>query len=212
MDDAKRSVNWLYTTVGSYTFYIGLLTVYKVSRPEPDVKVSFPPFGELSYMATLVFGVPVLTIATLFILYLCFNFLRTIEKKPTTYCHYFPTPFNLNLNTIFVKLKCLLFFFFTVFPTLVSVVLFQRLFDRVDIININKENSEHFSRWSLFVFQAEWWNGATWRWVHDQNHQNPELLSAYPGIQPLIYLLLILSCFVFIIGLIIKIVLMHKKG
>lgn len=169
-NEIKSATNWLYTVVGSYTFYIGFLAAYRVSVPGSDTKVNFPPFGELSYMSTLVFGVPVLAIATLFILYLCFIFLRTVENKPITYCHYFPTPFNLNLDIAFVKLRCLFFFLFTIFPTLVSVVLFQRLFERVDILNT--ENSEHFSRWGIFIFQAEWWDGAKWRWVHDQNPES----------------------------------------
>lgn len=42
--------------------------------------------------------------------------------------------------------------------------------------------------------------------------QNPEFLSAYPGIQPLLYILLIVVCFVFVIGLVVKIILTHKKN
>lgn len=204
VDEIRRSINWLYTAVGSFTFYISFLANYRISRE--DLCIDFPLLGKLSYMATLVFGIPVLTIATLFIFYLCFNFLLTIEVKPSSYTHYIPAPFNLYLDSKLKELRYLFFFLFTIFPTLVSVVLFQHLFDRVDILNT--ENSEHFSRWRIFILQAEWCDGAKWRWVHDQN---PELLSAYPGIQPILYLLLILSCFVFIIGLISKIILMNKK-
>lgn len=211
VNEVRRSVNQLYTAVGSFTFCIGFLAIYRISTP--DLSVDFLWIGKISYTATLIFGIPVLTIAVLFILYICFYFLCTIKTRPISYCHYFPTPFNLDLDKALEKLRCLFFFFFTVLPTLVSVVLFYRLFEQRLIFqraqDCNPVSGTLLEKWNLFAFKTHWWDGDLWRW----NSEVPgECLSAYPGIQPLLYVLLILACVMLIVGLAIRIIRMHRPN
>lgn len=198
----RTAANWLYTSVGSFTLYVAFLAAYKISRPDRDI--DFPLVGKLSYSATLILGTPVLTIATLSILYFCFEFLHNIEVRQPSYCHYFPVPFDKYLDSAFEKLRCLFFFLFAIFPTLISAVLFVRLFEQQQIYNT--DNGTYLAKWSLFTFGTHWWDGDLWRWTSEQTG---ERLSGYPGFQPLLYTILIASCFILLVGLMIRIFIKH---
>jgi len=188
------AINWLYTVIGGFLAYVSLLSIYRISRPEDGLDISFPLFGKLSYMATLIFSVPALCIGSIVITYLCFIYMNRLKFAPKSFFSCLPKAFNEHLGNDFITLQYFLFFLFAISPIVISCVTFERLFEQ-EMYDL--DHRVRIGGWQIFSFQEGFYDGDRWRW---SSHTPDEKLSAYPGIQPIVYVLLISGAALFLTG------------
>lgn len=186
MNEKEKTINWLYTALGGFSSSLSVAAIYKSRRAGKDVDV--PIIGNPSLTETLVFGVCVIGLVTLICTLLCLWFQKGKERWNHRW-ELLPAAFDRPFTQGLAFLRVVTFLLFVVWPTYATGALARQLLTECHIFH--RKTKVVLKGSEMFTFPEKFWDASIWRW---RAPPDTDLLSAFPGIQPLAYCLLLVGC------------------